>query len=141
MLEHDGDIDVLAVCGTAEEAIAALSRVAPELVTMDIELPGMNGLEAVGEIMSSRPLPILVLSSYVGPASDKASAALAAGALDVLAKDDLDVRDPASGQGAQPGPGDPASGRQAHRLAPSGGPGASRIGGRRVLLGGRPANA
>jgi two-component system chemotaxis response regulator CheB len=95
MLEHDGDIDVLAVCGTGEEAIAALSRVAPDLVTMDIELPGMNGLEAVGEIMSSRPLPILVLSGYVGPASDKASAALAAGALDVLAKDDLDLRDPA----------------------------------------------
>lgn len=100
MLEHDGDIDVLAVCGTAEEAIAALSRVAPDLVTMDIELPGMNGLEAVGEIMSSRPLPILVLSSYVGPASDQAAAALAAGALDVLAKDDLDLRDPAGAAAA-----------------------------------------
>jgi two-component system chemotaxis response regulator CheB len=100
MLEYDGDIDVLAVCDTAEEAIAALSRLAPDLVTMDIELPGMNGLEAVGEIMSSRPLPILVLSSHVGPASDMASAALAAGALDVLAKDDLDLRDSGGTAGA-----------------------------------------
>ena len=85
MLEYDGDIDVLGVCGTAQEAMAALSRVEPDLITMDIELPGMNGLQAVGEIMSSRPLPILVLSGYVRPASDLASAALAAGALDALA--------------------------------------------------------
>jgi two-component system, chemotaxis family, protein-glutamate methylesterase/glutaminase len=94
-LEYDGDIEVLAVCGTAEEAIAALPRVEPDLVTMDVELPGMDGLEAVGEIMSSRPVPILVLSAYVGHASDQTAAALAAGALDVLAKDDLDLRDPA----------------------------------------------
>jgi len=80
-LEYDGDIEVLAVCGTAEEAIAALPRVQPDLVTMDVELPGMDGLEAVGEIMGSRPVPILVLSGYVGHASEKTAAALAAGAL------------------------------------------------------------
>lgn len=100
MLEYDGDIDVLGVCGTAQEAMAALSRVEPDLITMDIELPGMNGLDAVGEIMSSRPLPILVLSSYVGPASDLASAVLAAGALDAFAKDELDLDDPAGTAGA-----------------------------------------
>jgi two-component system chemotaxis response regulator CheB len=94
-LEYDGDIEVVAVCSTAEEAIAALPRAEPDLVTMDVELPGMDGLEAVGEIMSSRPVPILVLSAYVGHASGKTTAALAAGALDVLAKDDLDLRDPA----------------------------------------------
>ncbi len=69
MLEHDGDIAVVAVCATAEEAIAALPRIEPDLVTMDLELPGMDGLEAVEEIMSSRPLPILVLSAHVGPAA------------------------------------------------------------------------
>jgi len=93
-LEYDGDIKVLAVCGTAEEAITALPRVEPDLVTMDVELPGMNGLEAVGEIMSARPVPILVLSAHVGRGEEKTAAALAAGALDVIAKDDLDLRDP-----------------------------------------------
>jgi len=100
MLEYDGDIEVAAVCGTAEEAISALGRVNPDLVTMDVELPGMNGLEAVGEIMSSRPLPILVLSGYVGAGSEKAAAALAAGALDAIAKDDLDLHDPQGTMGA-----------------------------------------
>ena len=100
ILEFDGDIEVLAVCGTAEEAIAALPRLRPDLVTMDVELPGMNGLEAVGEIMSGRPLPILVLSSYVGPGSDQVAAALAAGALDAIDKDGLDLHDPAGAAGA-----------------------------------------
>ncbi len=99
MLEYDGDITVCAVCASAEQAIAALPRAAPDLVTIDVELPGNNGLEAVGEIMSSWPLPVLVLSACVGASSDKGAAALAAGAMDVLAKDDLDLRDPAGAAG------------------------------------------
>jgi two-component system, chemotaxis family, protein-glutamate methylesterase/glutaminase len=99
MLEYDGDITVTAVCATAAEAIAALPRSRPDLLTMDLELPGMDGLRAVEEIMSSRPLPILVLSAYVGASTTRAAAALAAGALDAIAKDDLDLRDPAGPAG------------------------------------------
>jgi two-component system chemotaxis response regulator CheB len=94
-LEHDGDITVVAVCSTAEEAISALPRTAPDLVTMDVVLPGMSGIDAVGKIMSSRPLPILVLYDEAGPGTGVPAAALAAGALDVLAKDDLDLLHPA----------------------------------------------
>jgi two-component system chemotaxis response regulator CheB len=100
MLEHDGDISVAAVYGTAEEALRRLDRVRLDLITMDIELPGMDGLVAVEEIMSSRPMPVLVLSSHVGSATRKAAAALAAGALDALAKDDLDLEHPGGSAGA-----------------------------------------
>jgi two-component system chemotaxis response regulator CheB len=100
MLEFDGDIAVDAVYPTAEEALADIPRVHPDLVTMDVELPGLSGLEAVGAIMSSRPLPILVLSGHLGRHSYRAAAALHAGALDALAKDDLDLDDPASAMGA-----------------------------------------
>src|SRR5579864_5007957 len=89
VLEHDGDITVAAVCATAEEAIAALPRVQPDVVTMDVELPGMDGLAAIEEIMSRRPLPILVISVDAGNTSRKAAAALAA-----ISKDDLDLDDP-----------------------------------------------
>ena len=99
-LEYDGDIKVLAVATTAEEALAALPRLTPDLLTMDLELPGMDGLGAVEEIMGSRPMPILVLSSHVGSRSAKTGAALAAGALDALPKDELDLRDPAGMAGA-----------------------------------------
>jgi two-component system chemotaxis response regulator CheB len=94
MLERDGDITVAAVCTTAEEAITALPRVGPDLVTIDIELPGMDGLAAVEEIMSSQPLPILVISADADNGSRQAGAALAAGALDAIGKDDLDLDDP-----------------------------------------------
>ena len=90
-LEHGGEIDVVGSFTTAEAAIAALPKLRPDLVTMDLELPGMGGLEAVEEIMSAGPLPILVLSSHVGTKTQNAAAALAAGALDAIAKDDLDL--------------------------------------------------
>src|SRR6185437_13179340 len=99
LLEHDGDIAVAGVCTTAEEALAALPRLKPDLVTMDVELPGMSGLEAVEQIMGATPLPILVLSSHIGADSDLAAAALAAGALDAVAKDDLDLTQPSGAGG------------------------------------------
>ena len=99
-LEHDRDITVVAVCSTAEEAISALPRAAPDLVTMDVALPGMDGIDAVGKIMGSRPLPILVLSGQASQETGLPAAALAAGALDVLAKDDLDLLHPAGPSGA-----------------------------------------
>lgn len=96
-LRHDGDLEVVGVFATAEEAIAALPRLQPDLLTMDLELPGMSGLEAVEHVMSASPLPILVLSSHVG--SDGAAAVLAAGALDAVRKQDLNLLDP-EGPGA-----------------------------------------
>jgi two-component system, chemotaxis family, protein-glutamate methylesterase/glutaminase len=97
MLEHDGDLEVVAVCKTAEDAISALPRLAPDLVTMDIQLSGMDGLTAIADIMSSRPLPILVISAHIGALGGTGRAeVLAAGALDWIAKDDLDLRHPES---------------------------------------------
>lgn len=58
VLEHEGTIAVVSVCSTAKAAIAALPSVAPDLVTMDIELPGMSSFDAVEQIMSSSPVPI-----------------------------------------------------------------------------------
>jgi two-component system, chemotaxis family, protein-glutamate methylesterase/glutaminase len=99
MLEHDGDIAVAAVFGTAEDAIAALPTVNPDIIAMDMRLPGMDCLAAVEEIMSSQPRPILVLLSAAGR-REGGAAALAAGALDAIATDELDIGDPASPAGA-----------------------------------------
>jgi two-component system chemotaxis response regulator CheB len=99
-LELDGDIVVAGVSGSAEEALEALAHLEPDLVTMDVELPGMSGLEAVEQIMASRPIPILVLSSHVGANSEVAAAALAAGALDAVGKDYLDLGNPGGAAGA-----------------------------------------
>lgn len=94
VIEHDGHLDVVAVARSAEDAIAAVGRLGPDLVTMDIELPGMSGLTAVERIMDVAPVPILVLSGQCGPDSQAAAAALAAGALDAMPKDSVDLLDP-----------------------------------------------
>ena len=94
MIEHDLTLEVVSVSRSAEEAIAAVSRLSPDIVTMDIELPGMSGLEAVERIMSVAPVPILVLSGHVGPNSQSSAAALAAGALDAMPKQSIDLLNP-----------------------------------------------
>jgi two-component system chemotaxis response regulator CheB len=101
ILSRDRGIEVIDVCGTAEQALKALPRVKPDLVTMDLQLPGMSGLEAVERIMGTYPVPILVISSQIVSRehSKLVAAALAAGALDALAKSELDLRDPAGADG------------------------------------------
>jgi two-component system, chemotaxis family, protein-glutamate methylesterase/glutaminase len=94
-LEHDRDITVSAVCKTATSAIAVLPRSRADLVIMSLETAGPSGLRAVEEIMSTRPLPILVISPPGRPKSGTTSA-LALGALAVIDRDDLDLRDPAA---------------------------------------------
>ena len=94
-LEHSREIDVVGVCPTAEAAVEAVPRLGPDLVTMDIELPGMSGLQAVEQLMGASPVPILVISSTVtSRGSANASAALGAGALDIVGKDELNLGDP-----------------------------------------------
>jgi two-component system chemotaxis response regulator CheB len=96
LLARDPELQVVGVCSTGEEAIARLMQdeLKPHLVTMDLELPGMSGGDAIEQIMHVRPVPILVLAGGVQRGSDTAAASLGAGALDVLAKDSLDFRDP-----------------------------------------------
>jgi two-component system, chemotaxis family, protein-glutamate methylesterase/glutaminase len=94
LLERDPEINVVGVCETAEQAIARLPTLKPDLLTMDLELPGMSGGEAIEQIMGVLPVPILVLSGHVERRSQTALHALAAGALDALPKADLDLTDP-----------------------------------------------
>lgn len=98
-LEWAGDLTVVAVCATAPEAIAVLPRVQPDVLVMDIERRGSTGLAAIEEIMGSRPVPILVLSAHADADNREAAAALAAGALDVTAKNALDLDHPRGSAG------------------------------------------
>ena len=98
LLARDPEIDVIGVCSSAEETLAQLRRIEPKphLVTMDLELPGMSGGTAIEQIMSVQPVPILVLAGGATRGSATALASLGAGALEVLSKDELDLRDPGS---------------------------------------------
>lgn len=92
-LELDADLRVVGTCASAEELLRTLPELIPDLVTMDLEMPGMGGVEATRRIMADRPLPILVVSGHAGRGSDHAAAALAAGALDAMPKSELRLAD------------------------------------------------
>jgi two-component system, chemotaxis family, protein-glutamate methylesterase/glutaminase len=100
VLEHDGSFDVVGVFTNAEQTLAELPRLKPDLVTMDVQLPGMSGLDAVAQIMASTPTPIVVLSDFTDRDSITARAAVAAGAIDAVSKAHLDLRDPVTGDAA-----------------------------------------
>ncbi len=86
-LEGDGDIHVVGEAGTATEALALTERLRPDLVTVDLVLPGQGGLSAIQGIMARMPTPILVLSGHItGASSSLAVEALLAGAVEALPK-------------------------------------------------------
>ena len=87
IIGRDPRLEVVASVESGEEALTQLHRVAPDVISMDIRLPGMNGLETTKRIMNVRPTPIVVIAGSV--ASEELNIgieALRAGALAVLEK-------------------------------------------------------
>lgn len=86
-IARDPRLAVVSAVASAEEALQLLDRVRPDVISMDIRLPGMDGLEAIRRIMAARPTPIVVIADSVNDASLRISMnALRAGALSVVEK-------------------------------------------------------
>ena len=86
-LEASSDIEVVAVAPTASLAIQKISQVVPDLVILDVEMPDMDGIEAVTQIRKSWPrLPVIMCSSLTERGADATLRAIAAGASDCIAK-------------------------------------------------------
>lgn len=90
LLESDGDLEMVAVAHDGHDAIRRAAEVRPDVITMDIHMPRMDGLLAIEHIMRTRPRPIVVVSSFVRSGSAAAIAALAHGAVDLVQKPSAD---------------------------------------------------
>ncbi len=89
ILESESDIRVVGVACDGREAIAKVAELDPDIVTMDIEMPVMGGLEAIERIIAEHPVPILVVTALTGART--AFAAVSKGALDVIEKPDISL--------------------------------------------------
>jgi len=81
--------DKLETVGTAKngkEALAMIETLKPDVITMDVEMPVMNGQIALEKIMASNPLPVVMLSAVTKEGADSTMRALDAGAVDFITK-------------------------------------------------------
>lgn len=86
ILEANGDIKVIGSARDGVEAISRSASLAPDVITMDIHMPRMDGLMAIERIMRTEPRPIVVVSSFVRSGSAGAIAALERGAVELVQK-------------------------------------------------------
>ncbi|NYF24249.1 chemotaxis response regulator protein-glutamate methylesterase [Sporosarcina sp. JAI121] len=82
---HPG-IEVIGTARNGKEAVEKVGSLKPDVVTMDIEMPIMNGLDALREIMSNHPVPVVMLSSTTKIGAENTILAMAYGAVDFVAK-------------------------------------------------------
>lgn len=90
-LAHDGDIEVV---GTAHDPLDAREKIKalnPDVVTLDIEMPNMNGLAFLQKIMRLRPMPVVMVSTLTTRGASETMLALELGAVDFVAKPGRDL--------------------------------------------------
>ncbi len=86
VLKADPDVHVVGQAGNAMEARAAIKELNPDVVTLDIEMPEMNGLEFLEKIMRLRPMPVIMVSTLTHRGAGASLAALEIGAFDCVGK-------------------------------------------------------
>jgi two-component system, chemotaxis family, protein-glutamate methylesterase/glutaminase len=87
MLESDPSIKVIGTARDGREGIEKIRTLRPDIVTMDIEMPVMDGLTALTHIMKEMPLPVLMISSLTTEGAQATIEALARGAVDFIPKE------------------------------------------------------
>ena len=86
MLDSSPDIEVVGIASDPYEARDLIVQENPDVITLDINLPRMNGLEFLERLMQHKPIPVVVISSLTSHGSQEALDALALGAAEVLPK-------------------------------------------------------
>jgi two-component system chemotaxis response regulator CheB len=85
-LNRDSEIEVVGAAGDPFEARGMIKALNPDVVTLDIEMPNMNGIEFLEKIMRLRPMPVVMVSSLTQAGAEMTLRALELGAVDCVGK-------------------------------------------------------
>ncbi|HSH00623.1 MAG TPA: chemotaxis response regulator protein-glutamate methylesterase [candidate division Zixibacteria bacterium] len=87
MLESDPDIEVVGAARDGGEGVELVKKLKPDLVTMDVEMPRVDGLTALRMIMQEEPTPVMMVSSLTSNGASATLTALELGAVDFIPKE------------------------------------------------------
>ncbi len=86
IISETPDLEVVATAKDGVDALKKIKDYKPDVLTMDLEMPRMDGIETVRHIMAENPLPVIMLSSHTKVGSESTLKALDAGAVDFISK-------------------------------------------------------
>lgn len=92
LLDKDESLHIVGIARDAQEAVELIEETDPDVVTLDIAMPGMDGMELLDTIMRSQPRPVIMLSSLMREGSDLAAQATEHGAAGCFNKNHV-IRD------------------------------------------------
>ncbi len=92
ILGGDPDIEILGTASDPYVAAARIMKEIPDVITLDVEMPRMDGITFLRKLMSQRPMPVVMCSSLTEDGSETLLQALEAGAVDVILKPRTDTR-------------------------------------------------
>ena len=93
ILSSDSMIEVVGTAPDAQIATRQIRKLNPDVITLDIQMPGMNGLDYLERLMKSQPRPVVMVSSLTQKGAPEALKALELGAVEVIGKPDTTVRE------------------------------------------------
>jgi two-component system, chemotaxis family, protein-glutamate methylesterase/glutaminase len=86
ILTRDPEIEVIGIASDPYEAVAKIAENLPDVITLDVEMPRMDGLTFLSKLMKQHPIPVVVISSVVGEGTDHGIRALRLGAREIITK-------------------------------------------------------
>ncbi len=92
ILESDPQIEIVGVAADPYIAVEKIKECIPDVITLDIEMPRMDGLTFLKKLMSQHPIPVVVISTLTEKGTDSALLALEYGAVEVLAKPKVNTK-------------------------------------------------
>ncbi|QMV40151.1 response regulator [Cohnella cholangitidis] len=92
VIDADAAFKVLATASNGKEAVDLALELKPDIITMDLEMPHMNGIEALKRIMAVQPMPVIMLSAVTDNGTRDTIRALQYGAIDFIRKPDGAVK-------------------------------------------------